>query len=117
MVQVGLSADIEPICNLMVKLTLVELSKGAKSGISCLESELVYYYYMWANRRERRHVNWAPLPNAANRPTILRWYGARIPRNESCPLCSNAEIQLDEGGEFEKMLDNNDLSDIDINKL
>ena len=117
MVQVGLSADIEPICNLMVKLTLVELSKGAESGISCLESELVYDYYMWANRRERRHANWAPLPNAANRPSILRWYGARIPRNESCPLCSNAEIQLDEGEEFEQMLDNNDLSDIDIDKL
>ncbi len=117
MVQVGLSADIEPICNLMVKLTLVELSRGADSGISCLESELVYDYYMWANRRERRHVNWAPLPNAANRPTILRWYGARIPRNESCPLCSNSEMILDEGEEFEKGLANNDLSDIDIDKL
>ena len=117
MVQVGLSADIEPICNLMVKLTLVELSRGAESGISCLESELVYDYYMWANRRERRHANWAPLPNAANRPTILRWYGARIPRNENCPLCSNADIKLDEGEEFEQMLDNNDLSDIDLGKL
>lgn len=117
MVQVGLSADIEPICNLMVKLTLVELSKGADSGISCLESELIYDYYMWANRRERRHVNWAPLPNAANRPTILRWYGARIPHNESCPLCSNSEMILDEGEEFEKGLANNDLSDIDIDKL
>ncbi len=117
MVQVGLSADIEPICNLMVKLTLVELSKGAESGISCLESELVYDYYMWANRRERRHANWAPLPNAANHPTILRWYGARIPRNESCPLCSNSDIQLDEGEEFEQMLDKSDLSDIDLDKL
>ena len=33
-VQVGLSSDIEPICNMMVKLTLVELSRGIDSGIS-----------------------------------------------------------------------------------
>lgn len=97
MVQVGLSADIEPICNMMVKLALVELSRGAESGISCLENELVYDYYMWANRRERRHANWAPMPDAGNKPTIMRWYGARIPKNEHCSLCSKKEIKLDEG--------------------
>lgn len=95
MVQVGLSADIEPICNLMIKLSLMELSRGSVSGIKCLESELVYDYYMWANRRERRHASWAPLPNAANRPTILRWYGARIPKDEQCPLCSVKQIALE----------------------
>lgn len=100
MVQVGLSADIEPICNMMVKLSLMELSRGAESGISCLESELVYDYYMWANRRERRHANWAPMPGAGAKPTILRWYGARIMRNEQCCLCSEQEIQLDEGDDF-----------------
>ena len=31
MVQVGLSSDIEPICNMMVKLALVELSKDAET--------------------------------------------------------------------------------------
>lgn len=103
MVQVGLSSDIEPICNLMVKLTLVELSRGKDSGISCLEDELVYDYYMWANRRERRHANWAPLPNAGNRPTILRWYGAKIKKVENCPLCSK-HIALDEGDEDEMLL-------------
>jgi hypothetical protein len=103
MVQVGLSSDIEPICNLMVKLTLMELSRGKESGISCLEDELVYDYYMWANRRERRHANWAPLPNAGNRPTILRWYGAKIKKVENCPLCSK-HIALDEGDEDEMFL-------------
>lgn len=116
MVQVGLSADIEPICNLMVKLSLMELSRGTNSGIKCLESELVYDYYMWANRRERRHASWAPLPNAANRPTILRWYGARIPQDVQCPLCSKKQINLEAGEEFEKGLDGN-LEDIDINEL
>lgn len=103
MVQVGLSSDIEPICNLMVKLTLMELSRGKESGISCLEDELVYDYYMWANRRERRHANWAPLPNAGNRPTILRWYGAKIKKVDDCPLCSK-HIALDEGDEDEVLL-------------
>lgn len=103
MVQVGLSSDIDPICNLMVKLALMELSRGKESGISCLEDELVYDYYMWANRRERRHANWAPLPNAGNRPTILRWYGAKIKKVENCPLCSK-HIALDEGDEDEMLL-------------
>ena len=118
MVQVGLSADIEPICNLMIKLCLVELSKGAESGISSLEDELIYDYYMWANRRERRHASWAPMPNSANRPTILRWYGARIPKNDSCPLCSINEMELDLGEDIESKLNNDvDISDIDIDKL
>lgn len=112
MVQVGLSSDIEPICNLMVKLTLMELSRGKESGISCLEEELVYDYYIWANRRERRHANWAPLPNAGNRPTILRWYGAMIKRVENCPLCSR-HIALDEGDEDEMFLNQLTGSDND----
>ena len=97
MVQVGLSADIEPICNMMIKIALMELSRGVESGISCLEEELVYDYYMWANRRERRHANWAPMPGAGAKPTIMRWYGAHIPKNENCSLCSEKEIVLDEG--------------------
>ena len=118
MVQVGLSADIEPICNLMIKLCLMELSRGSNSGISCLENELIYDYYMWANRRERRHASWAPMPNSANRPTILRWYGARIPKNENCPLCSNQNVELDLGEDIESELNNNvDLNDIDLDKL
>lgn len=107
-VQVGLSADIEPICNLMVKLTLVELSRGKASGISSLEEELVYDYYMWANRRENKYANWSALPQAGNKPTILRWYGARIQKNEGCPVCSHSVI-LDEGEGLE------DLTDIRLN--
>lgn len=99
MIQVGLSSDIEPICNLIVKLALVELSRGKKSGIESLESELDYDYYMWANRRERRHAAWAPFNNAKNQPTILKWYGARIAKDDNCPSCS-AEVLLDLGDEL-----------------
>lgn len=95
MIQVGLSSDIEPICNLMVKLALLELSRGQNSGIESLETELEYDYYIWANRRERRHAGWAPFNNAKNQPTILKWYGARITKDENCPSCSvNAFLDL-----------------------
>lgn len=118
MVQVGLSADIEPICNMMVKLSLMELSRGAESGISCLEEELVYDYYMWANRRERRHANWAPMPGAGSKPTIMRWYGARIQKNEECSLCSEKEVRLDEGenfmNEFGNFVHDMDTSDYSV---
>ena len=107
-VQVGLSTDIQPICNLMVKLALVELSRGAASGISSLEDELVYDYYMWANRRENKYLNWHAMPGAGPMPTILRWYGARIDRNDHCVACAgNSEVDisgLDQGGAFAEQL-------------
>ena len=89
MVQVG---------NMMVKLALVELSRGRESGISSLDAELVYDYYMWANRRERHYANWKPMPSAGGLPTILRWYGARIAKEENCPICSET-VSFAEGGE------------------
>ena len=114
-VQVGLSADIEPICNLMVKIALVELSRGSASGISQLESELVFDYYMWANRRERRYANWAPMPNAGARPTILRWYGARIAKDEHCAICGRRGPALDTGDDFEARLGGMDAaSDVNV---
>ena len=99
MVQVGLSSDIEPICNMMVKLSLLELSRDRESGISSLENELTYDYYMWANRRERHFANWKPLPNAGGYPTILRWYGAKIEKEKDCPICSDS-YALDDSGDI-----------------
>ena len=98
MVQVGLSSDIEPICNLMVKLALVELSRGKESGISSLEEELTYDCYLWANRRDRHYANWKPFPAAGPMPSILRWYGVKVNKDEHCPICSG-NIVLDEGEE------------------
>ena len=96
MVQVGLSSDIEPICNMMVKLALVELSRGTESGITCLEREFTYDYYMWANRRERHYANWKPFPGAGAFPTVMRWYGARIEKEAGCPVCGE-HVALETG--------------------
>lgn len=111
-IQVGLSSDIEPICNLMVKLALVELSKGKETGIESLSEELTYSYYMWANRRERRHRMFAPFNNAGVKPTILRWYGAKISKMDNCPICGVGQITLDEGDGIE--ITQTDLSDINL---
>ena len=95
MIQVGLSSDIAPICNLMEKIALMELSRGLQSGITQLEEDLVYEYYIWANRREKRHENWFPMPNAGSKPTIMRWYGAHICKNDYCTICSEGDIVVD----------------------
>ena len=99
MVQVGLSADIEPMCNMMVKLALMELSRGAASGITSLEEEFPFAYYMWANRRERNYTNWASFANPGHMPTIMRWYGVELERDKGCAICGNA-TSLDVGKDF-----------------
>jgi len=105
-VQVGLSSDIEPITNMMVKLSLVELSRNVDSGIKSLEDEFTYNYYIWANRRDRKFSNWHSFPRAGALPTIMRWYGANIPKQEGCASCSE-NLLLDTGEEFEKLLNIN----------
>lgn len=98
MVQVGLSADIEPMCNMMVKLALVELSRGSESGIKSLEEEFVAPYYMWVNRRERKYSNWGSFANPGQMPTIMRWYAVELDPDEGCSLCgNNKRLDLGEG--------------------
>jgi len=86
-VQVGLASDIAPISNFMVKLALVELSKGTNSGISSLEDDLIADFYIWANRREYVYESWSKLEYNFNKPSILRWYGAKILRDPNCMVC------------------------------
>lgn len=94
-VQVGLSSDIEPITNMMVKLGLVELSRGIESGINSLEEELSQNYFMWANRRERQYERWGSFNNSNRMPTIMKWYGVNIARNPDCNLCGEAKLTVE----------------------
>lgn len=87
-VQVGLSSDIAPIYNLMIKLSLIELSKGLESGIASLEEELTFDYYIWANRREKFYDNWGAFNAGNNMPTILKWYGVKLSKDSECVLCN-----------------------------
>jgi molybdopterin/thiamine biosynthesis adenylyltransferase len=88
LIQVGLSSDIAPICTMIVKLSLVELSKETPSVIAYLGQELAYNYYFWANRRTQHYLNYSPFNDAKGNPTILKWYGAHIPANENCTCCN-----------------------------
>ncbi|MGB4846572.1 MAG: ThiF family adenylyltransferase [Saprospiraceae bacterium] len=83
-VQVGLSSDIAPICNMVVKLALVELSKGLVSGITSLEQDFIADYYIWVNRRERAYSSWQPMEYFANRPSVMRWYGVEAKKSAKC---------------------------------
>ena len=94
-VQVGLSSDIEPITNMMVKLALMELSRGTDSGINSLEEELKQNYFMWANRRERQYQMWGSFTNKDRLPTIMKWYGVDIAKEDDCSLCGKARLLTD----------------------
>lgn len=112
MVQVGLSVDIEPICNLMLKLSLLELSKGMDSGISSLDEDLKYDAYIWANRRDNNFKNWHPFFRSGSHQTILKWYGINIPKDEGCVICSDNPI-LDLGN-VKPISNFDELSSLDI---
>jgi molybdopterin/thiamine biosynthesis adenylyltransferase len=86
-VHVGLSSDILPIANMMVKLALVELSRGQPSGIASLEEDLVADFYIWANRRELVYHNWPKMAYTTGAASILRWYGAKLERQTACLVC------------------------------
>lgn len=119
-VQVGLSSDIEPITNMMVKLAFTELSRGTEAGIASLEEELKQNYFMWANRRERQYLRWGSFANPQRMPTIMKWYGVDVQRNPGCGLCGNTVLTTDTTETdllSERMgnLANLNLPDIDLN--
>jgi molybdopterin/thiamine biosynthesis adenylyltransferase len=94
-VQVGLSSDILPIANMVVKLALVELSRGKPSGIASLEEDFVADFYQWANRRENIYKSF---PKMGYGPlSILRWYGTKLKRNKSCLVCGRETEEINVG--------------------
>lgn len=113
MVQVGLSVDIAPICNLMVKLSLIELSIGEKSGLSSLEEDLKYDAYIWANRREYNFAHWHTFYESGGKQTILKWYGLKFPKDDNCPICSE-NARLDVGNDLPQVR-KDDFKGLNIN--
>jgi molybdopterin/thiamine biosynthesis adenylyltransferase len=91
-IQVGLSSDILPISNMVVKLALLELSHGKASGIASLEKDLIADFYIWANRREQTYAKWPKMEYGSKTPSILRWYGAKWERNPNCPVCGEQPL-------------------------
>ena len=88
-VQVGLSADIAPISNFIVKLALSELTKNTNAATASLADDFTADFYLWANRRENIYETWQKLGVHFNQPTILRWYGAKVERDLNCMVCGD----------------------------
>jgi len=88
-IQVGLASDIAPISNMIVKLALLELSRGRGGGLDALDEDLSTDFYTWANRREGAYAGFTPLGTYIDGLAILRWYGASVRRNPDCPACAD----------------------------
>ena len=92
-IQVGLSSDIIPISNMLVKLALVELCRGKDSALATLETDLEAPFYMWANRREQQFAGYpADGFQRFDKPAILRWYPMMIERKSDCKTCQDMEV-------------------------
>jgi molybdopterin-synthase adenylyltransferase len=87
-IQVGLASDIQPISNFMVKIALVELSRG-RGGLDSLDADLTADFYTWANRREGAYASYPPMAYTFNQPAVLRWFGANIGRRSDCLACGD----------------------------
>ncbi|KAK3746156.1 hypothetical protein QZH41_007709 [Actinostola sp. cb2023] len=92
-IQVGLSSDIIPISNMIVKIALVELCKGKDSALCSLENDFRSAYYMWSNRREGQYASYPDDGfDKFNMPSILRWYSMEVKKDDTCKTCN---IEMD----------------------
>ena len=99
-IQVGLSSDIIPVANMLVKVALVELCRGKDSALATLEKDLVAPFYMWANRREQQFAGYQEDGfHRFDKPGILRWYPMMSERKADCKTCQDIEVS-EENVEF-----------------
>ncbi|KAK3742621.1 hypothetical protein QZH41_000464 [Actinostola sp. cb2023] len=89
-IQVGLSSDIIPISNMIVKIALVELCKGKDSALSSLENDFRSAYYVWANRSDARYLEYEQDSlDDFSKTSILRWYAVtNTSIDEKCLECN-----------------------------
>lgn len=91
-IQLGLSSDIVPIANMLVKVALLELCRGENTALTSLEEDLDVSFYMWANRREQEYSRYSEDSfHRSNEAAILRWYQLRSKRRPDCMICQNME--------------------------
>ena len=103
-IEPGLSNDISPISQMVVKLAIQFLLAGKSSTLRCLDEDLMAPWYLWLNRREAgtQYEGLPPLTGGVDGMRILRWYGIRREPDPACPCCgdfvgataANENIQL-----------------------
>ncbi|MFN8428993.1 MAG: ThiF family adenylyltransferase [Spirosomataceae bacterium] len=95
-VQVGLSVDIQPIYNLMIKLSLLELSRGLPDNpLVALDKELSSDFYLWLNRNDPsssyRTSPFNGKVDNANPLRIMKWIGIHVNKDAKCFNCKSEE--------------------------
>ncbi len=90
-IEPGLSNDIAPLNQMIVKLAIQSLLQGQSTTLRSLDEDLVAPWYRWLNRREPRtdYEQMEPLGFGADGGRILCWYGLALNRNSACPVCGN----------------------------
>jgi molybdopterin/thiamine biosynthesis adenylyltransferase len=88
-IQPGLSIDIAPMIQLLVKLGILDLGGYSAPVSATLAEDLNAPFYIWANRRELIYENWPALKTFFNRNSILRWYGVRVEPKADCLNCGH----------------------------
>lgn len=90
-IEPGLSSDIAPISQMVVKLAIQHLLKGAPTTLRTLDEDLVAPWYLWLNRREREteYEHLEPLEFNVDGMHVLRWYGIDLPRDPTCACCGD----------------------------
>lgn len=92
-IEPGLSTDIAPISNMVVKLVIQHLLKGSETTLRSLDDDLVAPWLIWLNRREvgSQYENLEPLEFNIDGFHVLRWYGIKAERHPGCPVCGDFE--------------------------
>jgi molybdopterin/thiamine biosynthesis adenylyltransferase len=94
----GLSTDIAPVALFIAKLVLLELTAEHQSpAFDSLREDLVAPWFFWLNRREpdTAYAEWPPLLDSMTGPSVLRWMGQWLARDENCAACGTSDAPLD----------------------
>jgi molybdopterin/thiamine biosynthesis adenylyltransferase len=93
-IEPGLSNDIAPISQMVVKLALQYLLRGRPTTLRSLDADLVAPWYLWLNRREpgTDYAELDPLGFTLDGLHVMRWYGIDFDRNPACPACGDGRL-------------------------
>jgi len=98
-IQVGLSSDVIPIANMVVKMALLELTRGKDCALNSLAEDLRCDYYRWTNRREGDFESF-PIMEGCINLSILRWYPVETEKNPDCLVCAASSLSTETQKQF-----------------
>jgi molybdopterin/thiamine biosynthesis adenylyltransferase len=90
-VEPGLSNDLSPVTQMVVKLMLQCLLKDKQTTLRSLDDDLVAPWFIMLNRREAGtdYEHLEPLGFNVDGVHVMQWYGIDLARNPACPVCGD----------------------------